>query len=78
MNASYLNALADFSKHGYPGQILQSKHVCNTNYPLAVKKRNGTGVNVWIDHEFPAYTKTIYSTNPPYAASIKQYCDGAS
>ena len=74
MDKSYLNALVDFGKYGYPGQVEQVKHVCNTNYPLAVKKRTSG----WVDHTFPAYTKTIYSTNPPYAASIKQYCDGAS
>tara|TARA_B110000285_G_C14746544_1_gene433205 strand:- start:91 stop:294 length:204 start_codon:yes stop_codon:yes gene_type:complete len=49
-------------------------HVCNTNYPLAVKKRDAG----WIDGEWPSYSRTIYSTNPPYAASINQYCDGAS
>ena len=74
MGQNYLNALADFGKYGYPGQVGQVNHVCSTNYPLAVKKRTG----LWIDGKWPAYTKTIYSTNPPYAASIKQYCDGAS
>ena len=52
-------------------------HVCNTNYPLAVKKRDGVDAP-WVDHEWPSYSRTIYSTNPPYAASIEQYCDGAS
>ena len=67
MGDNYLNALTDFGKYGYPGEVYQAKHVCATNYPLAVKKRTG----LWIDGEFPAYTRTIYSSNPPYAASIK-------
>ena len=66
MGENYLNALADFSKHGYPGQVGQYNHVCNTNYPLAVKKRDAP----WVDGKWPSYARTIYSTNPPYAASI--------
>ena len=30
-----------------------------------------------MESDWDSYTKTIYSSNPPYAASIKQYCNGA-
>ena len=65
--------MVDFSKNGYPGGVGQTSNVCNTNYPLAVKQRDAG----WMESDWDSYTKTIYSSNPPYAASIKQYCNGA-
>ncbi len=68
INLNKLNVLAVFESHGYPGEPGYARNVCNTNYPMAVKDRDEAD---WAETNWNAYRRTIYSTDPIYAADIK-------